>query len=418
MKIINWIIAISFLVCLKISFAQQAGCTDLLATNYNSSATSNDGSCLYGTASVAPTSTFNLDSNMVETSGLIKWDNRIWTHNDDTDTHIYSLDTLNGTEIQAYQLNGVVNTDWEEISQDDNYMYVGDFGNNANGNRTDLKILRINKNSLLANAPSIDSINFSYSNQTDFSAAGANHTDFDCEAFVVTADSIYLFTKQWISNKTSLYSLPKTPGTYIANLKATLDVQGLITGSVLLESKHLITLCGYSNYLQPFTYLLYDYNGTDYFGGNKRKIDVSLPFHQVEGIATSDGLKYYISNEYFTHPPNITVPQQLHILDLSPFLNSYINPAITGVSEKEFQDTFFIFPNPASTAFTIAGNNHYGKIHYALYDVIGREVKTGDTNSVSGAFNETIAITDLANGLYFLRATDAKTSWTKKLEVK
>jgi hypothetical protein len=399
MKTVYLILIISFSLCLKNSFAQPSGCTDILATNYNSSATSNDGSCLYSAASVSPTSSFNLDSNLAETSGLIKWDNHIWTHNDDTDTHIYSLDTLNGNEIQAYQLNGVVNTDWEEISQDDNFIYVGDFGNNANGNRTDLKILKIDKNSLLASSPIIDSINFSYSNQTDFSPTGANHTDFDCEAFVVTTDSIYLFTKQWVSNKISLYSLPKTPGTYIANLKATLDVQGLITGSVLMESRHLIALCGYSNYLQPFTYLLYDYNGVDYFGGNKRKIDISLPFHQVEGIATSNGLKYFISNEYFNHSsPNVTVPQQLHILDLSSFLNNYLNPTITGVSESKPQNKVSIFPNPATHQINVELNSDIIEKEYIIWDQYGKAVLMGQLKNK----NSIIEIGNLSSGIYLL----------------
>jgi hypothetical protein len=62
----------------------------------------------------------------------------------------------------------VKNTDWEEISQDSSYIYVGDFGNNYQGNRTDLHILRIEKKSFLLNQPIIDTISFSYSNQTDF----------------------------------------------------------------------------------------------------------------------------------------------------------------------------------------------------------------------------------------------------------
>jgi len=85
--------------------------------------------------------------------------------------------------------------------QDKDYLYVGDFGNNLNGNRTDLKILRIRKNSVLVNPLKIDTINFSYSNQTNFTPTGTNNTDFDCEAFIVASDSIYLFTKQWISKR-------------------------------------------------------------------------------------------------------------------------------------------------------------------------------------------------------------------------
>ncbi len=325
MKKLYLALSVFFSMMVAVAQAQVYGCTDPLATNFNSSATVNNGSCTYNAAAIAPSSSFNLAGNVIETSGLIRWDNRVWTHNDNTDINIYALDTANGSISGTYPLSGTSNTDWEEISQDAAYVYMGDFGNNANGNRTDLKIYRIAKSSILSGTPAAETINFSYSNQSSFTPAGPNHTDFDCEAMTVTSDSIYLFTKQWISNKTSVYSLPKTPGTYVAKLKTTYDVQGLITGAVMLQPENLVALCGYSNSLQPFVYLLYDYNGSDFFGGNKRKITISLPYHQVEGIATTNGLKFYISNEYFSYPPFITIPQKLHILDLSSFLSTYLS---------------------------------------------------------------------------------------------
>ena len=82
--------------------------------------------------------------------------------------------------MQQFNITGVENYDWEEISSDSLFIYVGDFGNNVNGNRTDLHILRIEKNSLLINSPVIDTISFTYSDQTDFTPTGSNNTDFDC----------------------------------------------------------------------------------------------------------------------------------------------------------------------------------------------------------------------------------------------
>ena len=90
----------------------------------------------------------------------------------------------------------------------------------------------------------------------------------------------------------------------------------------------------------------------------------------------------------------------------------------TGIDELNSTNELSIYPNPASTTFTIAGANHTGKVHYALYDVSGREVKVGDINSAVGAFNETISISDLSHGMYFLKAYDEQNAWTKKLEVK
>jgi hypothetical protein len=261
-----------------------------------------------------------MQSVLNETSGLIKWGNFIYTHNDNTDKRVFALDTLNGSIANTYTFQTLTNIDWEEISQDSLFIYIGDFGNNANGNRTNLKIYKINKASILTNSPVIDTIRFNYSNQTNYTATGSNNTDFDCEAFIVTNDSIYLFTKQWVTKKTSLYSLPKTGGTHVANFKSTQDVAGLITGSTFVKNKKIVTLCGYSNTLQPFFYLLYDFNGNSFFSGNKRKVSINLPFHQIEGIATSNGIKFYLSNEYFFNQALGTYPQKLTIFDLSYFI--------------------------------------------------------------------------------------------------
>ena len=358
----------------------------------------NDGSCIYSTSSISPVTTFPLASNLAETSGLIKWDGSLWTHNDNTDINLYSLDTVNGSLIQSYSLTGTFNNDWEEISQDSNYVYVGDFGNNVNGNRTDLHILRIEKNSLLGFSPVIDTISFSYSDQTDFTPTGNNNTDFDCEAFIVTTDSIYLFTKQWVSNETSLYALPKTPGTYLAQLNTTFDVQGLITGAVFLQNERIIALCGYTNLLQPFSWLLYDFTGSNFFGGNKRLISVSLPFHQVEGITTSDGLTFYMTNENLTI---VSTPQKLHIFDFSLYLSNYLNNVWQEVSTVSKSELLLLYPNPASNVICVNQNK---KENFTITNVAGETVQSG--MFFPGIFE--INIQALPPGIYFLNSVSQK----------
>lgn len=324
MRILNLILTISCLFIGRCTDAQTNGCTDPLASNYSSSATVNDGSCTYGSATVLPVSEILLPEVLPETSGLIHWNKGIWTHNDSDDSKIYSLDTISGVVLQAIALTGAVNTDWEEISEDRDFIYIGDFGNNFSGNRTDLKILKISKATILAGSPEVAAIYFSYSGRVNYDPVGSNNTDYDCEAMIVSEDSIYLFTKQWVSGGTALFSLPKTPGTHVAKLKSVYDVRGLITGAVYLEPERLIALCGYNKILEPFIFLFYDFQGTDFFGGNKRKISVELPYHQVEAITTADGLKFYITNENFTQPEIVTIPQALHIIDLQQYLGTYL----------------------------------------------------------------------------------------------
>lgn len=303
------------------TYGQILGCTDPLSKNFNPKATVNDGSCQYASAKIKPESSNKLNGALSETSDLIAFDNLFWTHNDDKDKSLYGLTNL-GLIQKKISLEKVINTDWEAISQDSTYLYIGDFGNNFQGNRTDLHILRIEKKSFLSNIPVIDTISFSYSNQKAFAKKKSNRTDFDCEAFIVSQDSIYLFTKQWNQKKTSVYVLPKTPGKQVAILKETLDVKGLITGATLLASGKAIVLCGYSRMLQPFIYLLYDYKNYDFSTGNQRKIKLSLPFHQIEGITTKDGKIFYLTNEAMIKKPFVNTSQQMHSVDLSSYLKN------------------------------------------------------------------------------------------------
>ena len=307
-----------FLLCITSTYGQISGCTDTLAENFNPNATINNGSCLYAFAKIKPESTLKISDSLIETSGLIAFDNLLWTHNDDHDTTIYGLDSI-GKIKKKIKLENVVNTEWEEISQDSIYIYIGDFGNNSQGNRTDLHILRIEKKSFLLNKPVIDTISFSYSDQIDFSAQKPNSTDFDCEAFVVSQDSIYLFTKQWSQNKTSVYVLPKNPGNYIAQYKEILNVDGLITGATMTP-KNEIVLCGYTKNFQTFLYLVYDLKNFDFTTANQRRINFSLTYHQIEGITTLNGKHFFMTNESFMKKPIINNPQQIHTFDLSTYL--------------------------------------------------------------------------------------------------
>src|SRR5687768_13537765 len=106
-NVIRW----SFFIFISLLFiagklsAQVPGCTDPLAQNYNPLATINDGSCSYAAGSVSPASSFILDNVVAETSGLIYWNNQLWTHNDNFITDLYVLDTLDGTLLQTIPLS-------------------------------------------------------------------------------------------------------------------------------------------------------------------------------------------------------------------------------------------------------------------------------------------------------------------------
>ena len=292
------------------SYSQISGNTVLLPKKHHTKA-----------KKLIPLYSTKLSDSLNETSGLVFFDGFFWTHNDDSDSTIYGLYT-SGVIQKKITLKQIKNKDWEAISQDSLYIYIGNFGNNYRGNRNDLCIYRIEKKSFYDTTPIIDTIAFSYAKQTDFSVQKANTTNFDCEAFVILKDSIYLFTKEWSSRKTSIYSVPKTPGNYTAQHQETLNVKGLITDATVLPRKNGIVLCGYSKTLQPFVFVIDDYQNNAFWKGKKRKIKIKLPFHQIEGITTDDGKIFYLTNEATIKKPFINTSPQLHTIDLSSFLKS------------------------------------------------------------------------------------------------
>ena len=207
-----------------------------------------------------------------------------------------------------------------------------------------------------------------------------------------------MFTKQYISNRTSLYSLPKTPGTFIAKLKATLDVQGLITGAVFLESEKLIVLCGYSSSLDPFLYLLYDFTDKDFFSGNKRKISIESSFLQIEGITTSNGLKYFITNEKLTLGNILTVAPKLQILDLSSYLDYYLDIKTDGWDDRSLKN-YTVFPVPADDFISVKSDSNFGQSDYLIFDLAGHKIRTGTLPEE----DPSISVERLPSGLYLLK---------------
>ena len=370
--------------------AQVCGCTDSLAVNYNPDATVNDGGCVYATTIITADGVGVLDPQLGNTSSFFYWDNGYWTNNDHNDSCIYKIDTIDAEIVETLCFDGAYNYDTEEITQDSLYLYFGDVGNN-NGNRQDLKILRISKESILNQMVVIDTIWFSYEDQTDF-IYSPQATDFDCEAFIVTDDSIFIFTKEWVSTQTTIYSIPKTPGTHIARRCETYNVNGLITGAAYVLDYQLVVLCGYDfdpvnllSSLHPFVVLLYDFQEDRFFSGNKRRLDFDFSTRaQIEAIASRNALDYYITNEQTSIPildTIIDIPPVLQRLDLREYLLPYLsrfgisdNPdAVRDISKEDFR----IYPNPATYKLNVVCPLEFIGAEYEIINLNGQKVAGG-----------------------------------------
>ena len=404
----------AFVILMSYLSAQTCGCTDPLATNYNASATVNDGSCVYASTTISATEIGELGETLDGSSTLIFWNGGYWTYNDHNDCCLYRLDSNTAATIETLCISGIGNYDTEEVSQDSLYLYFGDFGNNS-GVRQNLHILRISKESLLDQTFAVDTIWFSYEDHADFTSH-PQATDFDCESFIVTADSIYLFTKQWASEQTTIYGLPKTPGTHVAHRLETYNVDGLVTGATYIPEYRMAVLCGYDynggnllSSLRPFIILLYDFQGDNFFSGNKRRLNFgTLAKEQVEAVATSNAMDFYITNEHFTTTQmGITVnrPAKLQRLDLRNYLLPYlatfdtlptdtvpndtvptdtivIPPDTTSIPQYG-TDGFRIYPNPASDRLHIECPQDFKGANYEIMDISGHRVAKGILKSDS-----------------------------------
>ena len=259
---------------------------------------------------VKPTSEIRLDPEISEGSGLVAWNKQIWTHNDSGGpARIFALDTIESKVIKRLDLSGIHNDDWEDITQDDNFLYIGNFGNNA-GTRKRLQIYRLNKEALLQNDVKIDSISFVWPEINDFGKQ--TQLNFDCEAMVIMNDSLFLFTKEWKERRCSrIFKIPASPGNHIAGYVATLKTRLLVTGASYSAVKKRIVLCGYNLLLKPKLLVISIPDS-----GNLKDVDKGLNIRvkkrlkQIEGITSFDGVHYYVLSE----------ATNLHILKNKPTL--------------------------------------------------------------------------------------------------
>lgn len=331
----------------------------------------------------------DLPTEMKGTSTLFFLDGKLWSCNDHGTFVLYALDTLSADITDSIVLPGTI-YDLEEVTQDDEYLYFGDVGDN-NGVRNYLHILRLEKATLTSGTIAFDTLWFSYPDRTDSSAR-----NFDCEAFVATDTALILFTKQWLSQGSSCYSIPKTPGRWEARRLFDIATEGMVTGVCYQPERSRLVLCGYNMLCMPFVYLFDGFSDDDFVGGRQQRVELTNGIGwQTEGIATTDGLHYYLTCEHL-NAYGITHPAQLLTLDLSDFFGNNTQSLSHPVTQS-----LTIYPNPTAGIIRLSTQ---GIKRVAVVDMQGRRVCT-QTLSHSAAQPLTIDISSLPTGTYVLRIT-------------
>ena len=244
---------------------------------------------------------FQLPLEVHESSGLIYFQNIFWTFNDSGgEPVIYGIDPVLGKIIRKITISNASNIDWEEATQDSNFIYIGDFGNNF-GNRKDLRIYRLSKNRILNEKSDIslkaDIISFRFADQKDYSK-NLYSTPYDCEAMIIWGDSIIIFSKNWKEETSSVYCIPKVPGDYAPALSFVFRSQGLVTGAALSDNKRELAIIGYAEFI-PFLWIIEMNNSIDFRKNKKsRKSFISMSGVQTEGICYGPDGYLYISCEH------------------------------------------------------------------------------------------------------------------------
>jgi len=407
-----------FLVLLLSGFQLNAqdvpGCTDPQANNYNPDANINDGSCTYDPTLYSPVFNFLLPDILEETSGLIFYSDELWTINDSgNDAILYKLDTAAGNIIQEITINNAVNTDWESLAQDEQYIYIGDFGNNS-GNRDDLGIYIIAKEDLPESGNGSVSAGYIAFTYPDYPGRinQRDENNFDCEAMISIGDSLYLFSKNWGDFQTKLYRLPKQAGTYEAALLATFNTAGLVTGADYNDESGEVVLIGYSAATTiPFLWLLFDYQNNFLFSGNKRRIDLtSIIAAQTEAITYTRGKNGKISNE-----GNALYTQSV----FSYNTGIWTDMGTTGTGGRQANDfDFALSPNPVQKSKLNVNikNLPIGDYQVKIYDSAGSLIQIKDyiVRTKKTEIQIRLKVEHLKPGLYFVRMQSVNTIVEKK----
>ncbi len=307
---------------IPLSSQGQMGCTDPLASNYDPTATINDGSCTYPPTSYTPAWVATLPTSLSELSGLSWHNGWLWGINDSgNEPRIWAIDTTDGQTLGYATIAGVSLIDWEALAKSDTHLFIGDIGNN-DGLRSSLRILRIALDQLDTGVVlTPDIIQYHYEDW-DPNLPASQKKDFDCEAMIFSGDSLHLFTKGWNSFQTKHYVVPATPGDHTAKYLQSFDCQGQITGGARTPEGAWVLL-GYNvQTAQSFLYLLYDTPmlpppPTDPFSKNKRRIGLgsALTNGQTESLTFVSPALGYMGSEAFA-----ILPAQLLRLGIGQWL--------------------------------------------------------------------------------------------------
>lgn len=308
-----------------------------------------------------------LPQGIFETSGLIFHNGRLVTHNDSGNApELYELDAETLQITRTINVLNAENIDWEDIAQDSDFIYIGDIGNNQ-GNRQDLGILKISKAEFdSSNEVTAERIIFLYEDQIDFTTTAAS--DFDAEALFVLDDNLIVLTKQWQSEGTVAYKIPKIPGAFLAERMDDYQVDGLVTGATFDAFSRTLYLVGYSQLLTPFFVEVPAVTNDTIFSGEPVKTGLPIGPSQIEALTFTDDT-FYATSEDFVNSL-FSSPAQLFSFSLDIAENTDPLP----VEENPSSQELVVFKSTNSLEVNYELNSNKPIFGMGIFDSQGRMV--------------------------------------------
>jgi hypothetical protein len=232
-----------------------------------------------------------------ETSGLEFYNNNFITHNDSGgEPSLYVFNEM-GEVIETIGLDKnpdfeIENNDWEDITNDNEYLFVANTGNNF-GNRDNLNIIRVSKGTDLM----VDGIiEISYSDQESFFPRPKHK--YDAEAIIVIEDKIALFSKDRENLNTDLYLVNKNQnGSQILTSEVSYDVNTLITGGDYDEDRNLLALVSYNSNGNQYLLLFKNFKLNDLENNTFKKFKIPLEQAQIEAVKIIDEKTFWVTSE-------------------------------------------------------------------------------------------------------------------------
>ena len=227
-----------------------------------------------------------------ETSGLEYYGDNFLTHNDSGGKTILYEFNKDGKIVYEYTINDCgVNNDWEDITADNENIYVANSGNNY-GTRQNLAVLILDKEN---DFECTGQIQFKYKNQVNFE--NRNRHPYDSEGIISVGDELILFSKDRENLMTELYSLPKIPGSYEIEPIHSYPVNSLITGADYNDKLKLVALVGYDFNWNQYFYKISNFNLSNMDQSVIEKFKIPVGKAQIEAVKIIDESSFWITSE-------------------------------------------------------------------------------------------------------------------------